>query len=288
MLLVVGAGGYVGSTIVKQLAGESRRVRALVRSPEHPLPAMPNLEIALGDIADPTILDSTLAGIDTAFLASPFDSSLPEVQIRFIEAAKAAGVRRIVQLSGMGANTSACCVRALSWYGQVEEALLASGLEHVRLRPAFVLQSLLRVAQEIVRDGLIYGPYRNAPWAWVDARDVGAVAAAVLSSEVYNGQVFTVTGSEAIPFPDLAARMSAALDVPVRYVDVTANEMRGRLQAMGASQIVIAAMLEMCDAYVSGFLRIEPTSVVQDLTGRPPRSLEQFLADYREHFRLAA
>lgn len=284
MLLVVGAGGHLGAAIVRALAGQPQRVRALVRNPEQFDVAGANVETAVGDISDPYVLEGVLAGVDTAFLASRFDASLPELQIRFIEAAKTAGVRRIVQLSGMGANTETCCVRAFSWYGQAEQALLASGLAHVRLRPAFVLQSLLRVAGEIVRSGVVYGPYRNVPWTWVDARDVGAVAAAAMTSDAHDGQVYTITGAETIPFPTLAARMSESLHVPVRYLDVTANEMRGRLQAQGASPIVIAAMLEMCDAYVSGFLRIEPTTVVQDITGRPPRSLEQFLDDYRAHF----
>lgn len=284
MLLVVAANGHIGSAIVNALAGTPHQVRALVRRPDHFRPAASNIEVVAGELAETDSVERALEGIDTAFLASSLDASLPELQIRFIEAAKAAGVRRIVQLSGIGADTSSCCVRAFSWYGQVEQALLASGLQHIRLRPAFVLQSLLRATSQLVHQGVIFGPYRNAPWVWVDARDIGEVAATVMTTEAHNGQVYTVTGAEALPFPELADRVSRVLNVPVRYLDVTSNEMRGRLQAMGTHAIVAAAIIEMCDAYVSGYQRIEPTSVVQELTGHPPRTIEQFLTDYRDRF----
>ncbi len=288
MLLVVGTSGHVGTAILKTLAGTPYRLRALLRNPDQPVPPAANIEIAVGELAELSTVQRALEGVDTAFLASSFDASLPELQIRFIEAAKAAGVRRIVHLSGLGANTRSSCVRAFSWYGQVEEALLASGLKHVRLRPSFTLQSLFAAAPDIMDQGLIYGPYRNVPWLWVDARDVGEVAAAAMTNEAHDGQIFTVTGTEAISFPELAERMSNVLNLPIRYLDVTSNEMRGRLQAQGANAIVVSAIIEMCDAYVSGFLRIEPTSVVRDLTGHAPRTLEQFLTDYRERFRSAA
>lgn len=288
MLLVVGTSGHVGNAVLKTLAGTPYRLRALLRTPDQPVPRAANIEVAVGDLAELSTVQRALEGVETAFLASSFAASLPELQIRFIEAAKAAGVRRIVQLSGMGANTNSTCVRAFSWYGQVEEALLASGLQHVRVRPSFTLQSLFAGAPDIIDQGLIYGPYRTVPWLWVDARDVGEVAVAAMTNEAHDGQIFTVTGSEAISFPELAECMSKVLNIPVRYLDVTSNEMRGRLQARGANAIVVSAMLEMCDAYVSGFLRVEATSVVRDLTGHAPRTVEQFLTDYRERFLRAA
>ena len=288
MLLIVGANGHVGRAVVSDLANQSRRVRALVRNPSAFDLRLPNVEVAAGDLGDVNALQRALEGVDTAFLASRFGPNMAEQQIRFIELAKAAGVRRIVQLSGMGADMDRCCVRAFSWYGQVEKALLASGLEHTRLRPTIWMQSLLKGAAEIASQGVIYGPYRNVPWVWVDARDVAAVATAVLTHEQHNGKCYTLTSSEALTFSELAARMTAVLNRPVRYFDVTTNEMRGRLQATGASPLMIAAILELCDAYVSGFLHVEITSAVQDITGRAPRTIEQFLVDYRDVFVRAA
>src|SRR5690606_32801993 len=99
-----------------------------------------------------------------------------------------------------GADTHRCCVRAFSGYGQVERALLAGGLQHTRIRPSFLMQMLLRDAHSIATQGVIIGPYRNVPWMWVDARDVGSVATAALMDERHAGQVYTVTGAEAITF----------------------------------------------------------------------------------------
>lgn len=288
MLLVVGANGHVGRAVVSELAGQEHPLRAFVRNPGTFDIRAPNVDIAVGNLSDVGSVQRALEGVDTAFLASTFDPSLPDLQIRFIELAKAAGVRRIVQLSGTGADMHRCCVRAFSWYGQVERALLASGLQHTRLRPTFLMQILLKDAHSIATQGVICGPYRNVPWLWVDARDVAGVAAAALIDDRHAGQIYAITGAEALTFADLAARLAVVLNKPVRYHDITANEMRGRLQAAGTPPAMIAAALEIWDAYVSGFLRIEPTSVVNDITGRVPRSVEEFLIDYRDTFLRAA
>jgi uncharacterized protein YbjT (DUF2867 family) len=288
MLLVIGATGHVGRAVVAELAEQGQRVRAFVRNPAKVDIRASNIEVAVGDLNDPRTLGPALDGVETAFLSSTFEPHLAELQIRFVEAAKAAGVRRIVQQSGIGADVHRCCVRAFSWFGQVEEAVIASGLQHTRLRPTFLLQNLLNDASTIATQGMVCGPYRNIPWTWVDARDVAAVAAAALTDARHAGQIYTVTGAESLTFTDLAARMSATLNKPIRYNDISSNEMRGRLQATGTPPILIAAILELWDAYVSGFLRIEPTTVVKDVTGRDPRRIEDFLFDYRDRFLRAA
>src|SRR5690606_9215013 len=118
--LIVGANGHVGRAILSELAGQDVRVRAFVRNPARVDIRAPNIEVATGNLSDIGSVQSALEGVETAFLSSTFDPSLPDLQIRFIELAKAAGVRRIVQLSGTGADTHRCCVRAFRWYGQVE------------------------------------------------------------------------------------------------------------------------------------------------------------------------
>lgn len=288
MLLIVGANGHVGRAVLNELAGQSQPVRAFVRNAGKADVHAANIEMVVGNLAEVGTVQRALEGVETAFLASTFDPSLPDLQIRFIELAKAAGVRRIVQLSGTGADTHRCCVRAFSWYGQVERALLASGLEHTRLRPTFLMQMLLKDAHSIATQGVICGPYRNTPWMWVDARDVAAVASAALTDGRHAGQIYSITGAEALTYADLAARIAVVLNKPVRYFDITSNEMRGRLQAIGTPPALIAAAVEVWDAYVSGYLQVEPTSVVKDITGRVPRSVEEFLIDYRDSFLRAA
>jgi hypothetical protein len=93
-----------------------------------------------------------------------------------------------------------------------------------------------------------------------------------------------VTGSESLSYNEVAERFSIALGKPVRYVDITANEARGRLQAAGHNPVMVEAMLELWDACASNLVNVAPTNIVQELTGRPPRSLEDFITAHREQF----
>ena len=283
MLLVTGATGNVGKAIVTELANKGIAVRALVRDPARvPATKPPNLEVVAGDLADEESLTRALQGVDTAFLASSFNPRMVDLQTRFIASAKAAGVRRLVQLSGVGADARMCCARTLRWLGQIETVAKGSGMAVTHLRPTFYMQNLLAFAPTIAAQGLIAGPFRSTKWTWVDARDVGAVAAAALTDEKHAGQTYTVTGTESLTYQEVADRLSRTLNRSIKYLDITANETRGRLQAAGDSPVMIEAKLELWDACASNLVNVAPTSVVRDITGREPRSIEEFAQDYRE------
>jgi uncharacterized protein YbjT (DUF2867 family) len=289
MLLVTGATGNVGRAVIAELADKGIAARALVRDPGRlPVSKPANLEVVAGDLADEDSLTRALRGVDVAFLASSFGPKMVELQTRFIAAAKAAGVRRLVQLSGVGADARMCCARTLRWLGQIETVANASGLAVTHLRPTFYMQNLLAFAPTISSQGLIAGPFRSSKWTWVDARDVGAVAAAVLMQEQHAGQTYTITGAESLTYQDVADRLSRTLNRPIRYVDITANETRGRLQVEGVSPVMIEAKLELWDACASNLLNVAPTDVVREITGREPRSIEQFAQDYRDQLARSA
>src|SRR5690606_16249601 len=161
------------------------------------------------------VLQRALGGVEAVFLASRLSPQIADVHVRIVAAAKAAGASRIVQLSGVGADAGMCCARALRWLGHAGHATTASALGITRLRPTVELQSLLEFASSISRHGLIAGPFRSTPWTWVDARDVGAVAAVALRDASHVGRTYTVTGSESLSYPQIAERLSLLLDRPV-------------------------------------------------------------------------
>lgn len=284
MFLVTDVTGHVGKAVVAELARQSVAVRVLTQDPaELPVQA-PNIETVRGSLADTGTNASLFKGVEAVFLASPLSPQMAEVQRPIVEAARAAGVKRIVQLSGVGADASFCCARALRWLGQAEHTTGCGELTVTRLRPTSLLQHLFEFAPSIAQHGLISGPFRSTRWTWVDARDVGAVAVAALRDPVHAGRTYTVTGTESLSYREVADRLSQVLGKPVRYVDITANEARGWLQAKGASPVMVEAKLEMWDAYASNLINAEPTNVVQEVTGHPPRSIEDFLKDYRDRF----
>src|SRR5258708_4934187 len=103
MILVTGATGLTGGELVRRLSARGIPVRALARNTAKaaPLSALPNVEIVEGDMAHPETLNSALHGVERAMLISSSDPAMLEVQLNFIEAARKAGVKYIVKLSGI-------------------------------------------------------------------------------------------------------------------------------------------------------------------------------------------
>lgn len=285
MFLVTDVTGHVGRAVLAELANQPVAVRALLQEPvDLPIKA-PNIEAVRPDPEDPSSLQGAFEGVEAAFLASGYSPHIAEAHLKLANAAKAAGVKRFVQLSGVGANPQMCCARMLRWLGQAESGVAACpDVAVTRLRPAYMLQLLFEFAPTIAQQGLIAGPFRSNAWSWVDARDVAAVAVAALKDPSHAGRIYTVTGSESLSFPQIADRLSHILGKPVRYHDITANEARGWLQGKGLSPVMIEAKLEYWDACASNMLNVPPNTVVQDVTGRPPRSLEAFVQDYKARF----
>lgn len=288
MLLVTDVTGHVGKAVLAELANGPVLVRALVQpGGEQPLQA-PNIQAVTVDPADDVSLQRAVQGVEAIFLAWQFSPQLADAHMRIVTAAKAAGVRRLVQLSGVGADPNMCCARMLRWYGHAEVTVAAAGLETTRLRPSMLLQTLFEFSPSIAQQGVIAGPFRSTKWTWVDARDVGAVAAVVLRDPSHAGRTYTVTGAESMSYPQIAERMSRILDKAIRYTDITANEARGWLQGKGLSPVMIEAKLEMWDACASNLINAPPTQVVRELTGREPRSVDDFVRDYKKQFLTAS
>ncbi len=284
MILVTGATGDVGGAVLAGLADKPVAVRAFVGDRADITIKAANIEVVRGDFSSDADMRRALEGVDAAFLATEICPAMVDMQSKFIALAKIGGVRRLVHLSGVGANLQICCARTLRWLGQLEATASSSGMTVTHLRSTFMMQNLLQFAAEIKREGLIAGPFRSGRWTFVDAQDVGAVGAVVLLNEQHDGQTFVVTGSESLSYKAVAERFSVALGKPVRYVDITANEARGKLQAAGHNPVMVEATLELWDACASNLVNVAPTNIVQELTGRPPRSLEDFIAAHRAQF----
>jgi uncharacterized protein YbjT (DUF2867 family) len=288
MFLVTDVTGHIGKAVLAELArpavsgaGPVPSVRAVIDSSTAlPLQA-PNIEAAHCDVDDPASLEQVMKGVEAVFLACPFSPQIAEEHARIVAAARAAGVARLVQLSGVGADAGLCCARALRWLGQAENSVAASGLPVTRLRPTFLFQMLLEFSRSIARQGLIAGPFRSTQWTWVDARDVAAVAVAALRDPRHENCTYVITGAESLNFPQIAQRLGTILEKPLRYADITANEARGWLQGKGMPPVMIEAKLELWDACASNWLNVAPNSVVKDVTGREPRTLEDFARDYK-------
>jgi uncharacterized protein YbjT (DUF2867 family) len=279
MILITGATGRVGGATLKQLSTRGMPVRALVRNVEKAaLVAGPSVETVIGDLAQPCSLESALDGITAALLVSPLDPHQVELQGNFIDAAKRAGRAHVVKISGLGTALDSS-VRSGRWHAQTEKHLEDSGLPFTHLRPPFFMQNILRFAPAIRASGEFAGSLGLGKVAMIDVDDIAAVAATALTTDAHAGKAYVLTGPEAHSYSDVAERLSRILGRTITYKDVPLEVMRERLLASGMPEWHVDVQVDFSTALSAGHASAV-TNTVEAVTGKPARTLEQFIQEH--------
>ena len=276
MIAVLGATGRVGRHVAGGLAAAGVPACALVRDPgavDLPLPAV------RADLRRPDTLPAALRGVERLLLLTPHVPEQDLLEAAAVDAAVAAGVRRIVKVSGgpatLGRNGTTATATA---HWRTEQFIDRLGLEFAFLRPSFFMQNLLETAAPAVSGtGVLTAPFGDAPIAMVDARDIAACAVAALLDDRPTHQAWHLTGPRPVTFPAIAAHLGVRhAKVPLR---VTAAALRRRgLPAAGIDHSVRMA------AYLAAGADGAVTDHVRRLTGAPPRPIEAFLDEHRDAF----
>lgn len=282
MILVTGSSGSVGGAVLRELLRLNAPVRGLYRSETEAAKASPGTETAIADFADSAALDRALAGVDKVFLVCSPIPRLVELESNVIDACVRNGVRHLALNSAFGAGQWQKSFP--SWHFAVEERLKASGLTYTILRPESFMQNMVTYyAGSIKADHAFYIAGGDAPLAFIDLRDVGAVAAKVLTAEGHTGKTYTLTGSEALHYGEVAAKLSKRLGTAVSYVAITPEQSKQAMEGMGMPAWQVQAMLELGAFYTEG-----PGTVVTDdvrtVLGREPILFDTFLNDYSGSF----
>jgi uncharacterized protein YbjT (DUF2867 family) len=284
MILVTGATGHVGAELVRLLAEQGAPARALVHSPDKAAPIQRlGLEVAVGDFEQPDTLDAAMNGCEQLFLLSPATPRQPQQEHYVIDAARRAGVEHVVKQSVPWADDPDTGLVFCRWHGQIEQYLAHSGLAYTLLRPSNFIQNFLMSAQSVAEQGVLYGMFGEGRVAFIDTRDIAAVAAELLTSPGQQGASYTLTGPEALSAAEVAQRLSAATGRRVRYVDVGPDGFRQALADAGLPGWLVDGLVDGNTLLAAGH-GAGVTDEVARLTGRAPRTFEQFAADHRVAF----
>jgi uncharacterized protein YbjT (DUF2867 family) len=283
MIVVTGATGNAGSEVVRALTARGGRVRVFVRDPGRARKRLgEDVELAAGDFADPPSVRAALEGADALLLSCADDPRRVGWETAAIDAAVAAGVRRVVKLSGAAAEPGSP-VAFWDWHGQVEQHLRSSGTGWVILRSGWYMSNLLAAAPSVAAEGRLYAPAGQARIATIDPRDVGAAAAAVLSSPGHEGQTYLLTGPRAITYTEVAAALSAATASRVEYVDIPGDAARQAMINDGMPGFVAEQIVTMFGRLRQG-VAAQVSPAVERLTGSSPRDFASFAADHAQLF----
>lgn len=277
MWLVTHASGTFGRAVVQAASAAGHRLRLLVRDPTQ-LPAeLKAHEVLVADYANEAALAEAFAGVTHLVLMTPLDGHMGDWHAALARAARAAGVTRIVQVTGLGADPRSP-IRRLRWLGEAEARVAAEGVKAWILRPAVAMQSLVKHNPEIGSGGRLEAPFRRAKMPLVDARDVAAVALRVLDSKD-PPRALELSGTQALDYFEIARECSRACGHRIEYLDICSPKARGNLEARGLSPRLIEALIEFWDYAAAGLVPVPVTDDIERVLGRAPRSLCDFLKD---------
>lgn len=279
-ILITGATGTVGSELVKQLSAKGIPFRALVRSADnaHTLASLPHAEIVTGDLASAATVVRALDGIQHAFLLTNSSEQAETLQSNFVQMAQEAGVQHIVKLSQFAACSNSP-VRFLRYHAAVEQQIIQSGMTYTFLRPNLYMQGLLGFRELIAKQGKFFAAAGDAAVSVVDVRDIAAVAAEALTNTTHANKIYDITGPQALTHQQMADAFTQALGRPVHYVNVSADEMYQALLSAGFPVWQAAGLIEDYAHYARGEAAAISTTV-QDVTGKPARSFQEFAKDH--------
>ncbi len=283
MILVTGATGQVGYHLMEALADATADVTAMVRveAKAAGLPGTPRHLVATFD--DPPAAE-TLRRFDRIFLLSPAHEAQVELEMIFIDAILAAGRRpHIVKVAADGFQEPDCDVRFMRNHREVAVHLNGTGLPVTYLAPNMYMENLLEAADTIRDQGMIFAPAGSGKIGFIAARDVADVAAHVLTSNGHEDQTYVLTGSHALGYAEVAARISAVSGREVGYTDLPEPDARAQLQASGLSPWQVEGTLELFDWIRCGGTD-SVTAAVGELTGHDPQVIEDWLAESRSAF----
>lgn len=275
-----------GGGVTRELAARGVPVRAMAHSEARAKELEgPGVEPVVADMDAPETLGPALDGVDTVFLVSPMDPRVQAREHNVLEAAKTAGVRRIVKLWG--------AVRHDDALGHMHEASVAaikdSGLHWALLSPTSVMETtLLSMLPWIENTGGIVASSGEGEVALVAAGDVAKAGAVVLAERDENGRDYVITGPELLTFERMAAIVSAACGRTIPFWNVSDEDLAKVLVEQAGMTPEDAEIGVVCHfrAWRLGQATAR-TDTFAELTGEAPSTLEQWAAAHADTFAAA-
>ncbi len=302
--LITGATGDTGGYAVRQLLEENHAVRVLAHRPDQRSEQLQQAgaEVVFGDLLDFDSVRAALRGANRAYFCYPISPGIVQATAQFAQAAKEAGVEVIVNMSQISARGDAKSEAARQhWLS--ERVFDWSGVPTVHLRPTFFVEWLLYLAA-MIRQGKILAPFtttgRHAP---VAAEDQARVIVAILENPTaHAGKTYPLFGPVELTLPEIAAIVSRVIgkevtyqQVPIeRYAEIftpkrpaqnTAKAMYGDQGPTGGStkSFLMQHLHEVAIDHSNGIFA-GTNNFIAEIGGRPPMTVEEFVANNRVAF----
>lgn len=278
MILVTGAAGKTGRTVISALAQRGEAVRAYVHRGAQvaAVQAVGALDVVVGDLRDSATIKQALQGVRALYHICP-NMHPDEVAIgrQVIDAAVAANIEHFVYHSVLHPQTT---TMPHHWNKlQVEALLFEVRLPFTILQPTAYMQNILAGWGKIRSQGIYTIPYpAETRLSLVDLEDVGAAAATVLTQPGHIGATYELVGTAPLTQTEVAAILAAGLSQPVAVEVITHPHWESHARASGLRDYAVETLLSMF-VYYARYGLVGNPNVLGWLLGRSPSSFAAFV-----------
>jgi NAD(P)H dehydrogenase (quinone) len=281
-IFVTGATGKVGGRAFQALIrDDSVRVVTGVRQPDK-ANSLRQLggEVRSFDLELPETLAPALTGVDRAVLLTGYSVDMLRQSMRFLDAARVAGVNHIVHVGASGAPTAE--VAHWGWHRYIEAYIESLGFTYTHLRPESYMQNITGPGYRWLNGDVITHYIGNAKWTWIDANDVGEVVAAALRDPDRHGGKTYRLGVDGATMADVAEILSKATGRAIRAQAASPDEfLRGAL-ASGADPAYMTCVYQQFQLDAVGLIPGAGDTYpdVEIILGRSAMTWERFAANW--------
>ncbi|WP_145946427.1 NmrA family NAD(P)-binding protein [Paenibacillus sp. Y412MC10] len=274
-ILLTGGEGNTSSRIAQLLDSQGYLIRRAGRSIPKPGDKKMGEHVPF-DWFDDSNHDDLLKDVHAVYLVAPASMHPEEVMIPFIRRALDASVRRFVLLS------SASIPENGPVFGAVHHYLRQHAPEWAVLRPSYFMQNFTNAGHghgySLRQSGQIYTAAGDGRVGFVDADDIAAVGFhALTDKESYNRELI-ITGPESLTYDDVAQVIRSVTGLNAKHIHITPEQLTERHKASGLPESYAKYLAGMdVDIRLKG-MEDQVTDTVLRVTGREPRSLEQFIS----------
>ena len=275
-ILVTGGTGNVGGAVVRESLKRGAQVRVLARKQpgEGRLPA--GVEVAIGDLLDPSSVEEAMKGISKLFLLNAVAADELTQALIAYGIARRIGIEHITYLSVFKVDQFRDVPHFASKLA-VEGALREFGVPYTVLRPGYYIQNDGMLKGALTDAGIYPMPIGTAGICAVDTRDIAEAAAISLTETGHEGQTYDLVGPALISGPSNAETWSKLLNKEIRYTghDFDQWEQQMRVRSPGWTAFDLRTMFE--GYFDRGFASTETeVARMSKLLGHLPRSYDTF------------
>jgi uncharacterized protein YbjT (DUF2867 family) len=288
-VLVIGASGNIGRHVVRELVKRDVEVAAFIREPADDIPSdsplsYPRVRRVQGDLSEPDSVCKAAVGCTAVFILAPHSPDQVALQNAAVDAAADAGAK-VVTLSSWGpAVHQDSPVPGARRHWITQQYILKRQLPYTFLQPNYFMQALLnRYAAEVRQRGVLVSPAGNRGVSMVDARDVAEVAARTLIEPGHDGQTYVLSGPSAPTYHQIALTLTNLTGRKVISHDLSDDEFTRWMADEGRQPWEPDHAAAIFRLYNDGTGELV-TDHVEQVIARPPRTIEEFLAEHRSRF----